>query len=137
MEPSTFVLKFSFLMTKIIKPLTLLFSYNQQVIAVLSNLYSSRSKSHLRNPLQDPSIDDKYLVVTDCTYSVSVGWSTTPKQVLFREDECGQGTAIAINDHYFITAALMLFWEEDVRGLANATLEYLFVHPHPFEILMS
>lgn len=64
------------------------------------------------------SIDKCFEVVADCSYAISVGWSS-----VFDEDP-QMGTAIAISPHYLLTAAHLLYWDEDLFGPVDVNAKY-------------
>ena len=66
-----------------------------------------------RNPdcLVSSSMEE-YAVISDCTYSLGVGFDTPGK----RQQSPNWGNAVAISDHYLITAAHCLQWESPLRG---------------------
>jgi len=76
------------------------------------------------------SIPEEYAVISDCTYSLAAGFDTPGK----RQQSPNWGNAVAISDHYLITAAHCLHWESSLRGepyyLEQTSLRSYFLIQH-------
>ena len=75
------------------------------------------------------SIPGEYAVVADCTYSLAVGFGTPGE----RQQRPNWGNAVAISDHYLITAAHCFHWESPLRGkpyLEQTSLKSYFLTQH-------
>ena len=64
-------------------------------------------------------IEEHLKTVADCSYGVSVAWTDD-----WDDRYPNIGTAVAISDHFLLTCAHLLYWDEEKLGPADINVKY-------------